>query len=82
MGSLERKLRRNKLKKDLEAHKIHRKAPLSAYEKAIKKAQADEKEKQAQQVYENMLRAFKENSGLPKTKVVMPEPQVENTNQE
>ena len=77
MGSLERKLKRNQLKKDLEVHKIHRRAPLRIYEAAMKKAQQEQKEKMANQVYEEMLQSFKQNSGLPKTEVVMPQPQVE-----
>lgn len=60
MGSLERKLKRNKLKADLKSHGIKRKAPLTAYEKAIKKATAEQKEKLANQVYEEMLNSFKE----------------------
>lgn len=64
MGSLERKLKRNKLKVDLKAHGIKRKAPLTAYEKAIKKASAEQKEKLANQVYEEMLQSFKDNKNL------------------
>lgn len=64
MGSLERKLKRNKLKADLKAHGIKKKAPLTAYEKAIKKASAEQKEKLANQVYEEMLQSFKDNKNL------------------
>lgn len=64
MGSLERKLKRNKLKADLKTHGIKRKAPLTAYEKAIKKASAEQKEKLANQVYEEMLQSFKDNKNL------------------
>lgn len=43
MGSFERKLKRNKLKNDLKSHGIKRKAPLTAYEKAIKKTMEEQK---------------------------------------
>lgn len=60
--SLERQIKRNKLKKDLKEHNIKRKAPLTAYERAIKQAQQEQKEKLANQVYEEMLKSFKENN--------------------
>lgn len=59
MGSFERKLRRNKLKKDLKEHNIKRKASLTAYEKAIKVAIAEQKEEMANRVYDEMLESFK-----------------------
>ncbi len=59
MGSFERKLRRNKLKKDLKEHNIKRKAPLTAYERAIKVAIAEQKEEMANRVYDEMLESFK-----------------------
>lgn len=59
MGSFERKLRRNKLKKDLKEHRIKRKAPLTKYEKAIKIATEQQKEELANRVYDEMLESFK-----------------------
>ena len=64
MGSFERKLKRNKLKNDLKSHGIKRKAPLTAYENAIKKTMAEQKETLAEQVYEEMLKSF-QNSNKP-----------------
>lgn len=64
MGSFERKLKRNKLKNDLKSYGIKRKAPLTAYEKAIKKTMEEQKEKLAEQVYEEMLKSF-QNSNKP-----------------
>ena len=60
MGSFERKLRRNKLKKDLKEkeEKLY-KISLTAYERAIKVAIAEQKEEMANRVYDEMLESFK-----------------------